>query len=316
MLPFDSQEGLHPLAGCAGILGLLNNILLLSSPWILGSFETSRARRASTVHPLFTSILYAILEPVYLVAFIWLDVSPWLLLLGLSPIHLLSTEICQSVHLPPLSGVDTPGPVIDKLSEERKAPSDRRVVFDLLGVNFFDTRHLALAWPVLTSATLDAAFLLFAADLACNPGSQMRSSAAYAMPFVGFMMYLLARLGDVRMVLATRRKGLFSVQAWLRSAAAERVAVPSCLACLACLFAVRTALGWLTSWITSYPISQLLVQPGAAVVAFTNSWLDFLLLQVAGYSSWLAVALCCVSVVLYVFGFFMLRRGEVDPTHD
>jgi hypothetical protein len=117
MASLESQNEFHPIAWYAGNFVLLNNIILLSSPWILTS-----ARPNWDMAALYISILYAVFETACLAAFLWLRVSPELLLFTLSPNHLLSTEICQALYLPSIC-LRRPDSDVDRLSGH-KACSD------------------------------------------------------------------------------------------------------------------------------------------------------------------------------------------------
>lgn len=305
---FDDRGQLHPLSGCVAALAFLNNLVLYSSPWILGGTGSTWGKKFSSDHSMQASILYAISQPVYLTVFLWLGASPWLLLLALSSIHLMSTETCRVMDLQTRS---QPVPALDndKLPEKYESFSDNLVGLDYDASKGTGCRTAALALPVQTSAALDAAFLLLAADLTCNSESHMSSTASYALPFVGLVAYLSARLGDVRLAQYTHRKGL------LHALTSPLGGLAAILSCLICLLMARTGLGWILERLTGYPLLQLLLLgPSKALVTFDNSRVDFVVQYAASYSENLIPILSCAQIPIYILGYYLLRRAERNNT--
>lgn len=299
---------LHPLSSCVAALAFLNNIVLFSSPWILGGTESPWGKKFSADYPIQASILYAISQPVYLIIFLWLGASPWVLLLALSSLHLMSTETSR-VMSPQSSSQPVDN---EKLSDKYEASTSD----DLVGLSYDASKSAGnrtaamLALPIQTSAALDAAFLLLAADLTRNPESHMSSTAEYALPLVGFVAYFSARLGDVRLAQYTHRKGLFHA---FTSPLGKRPA--AILSCLVCLLIVRTGLGWILGRLTGWPLLQLLLlSPSEAPVVFDNGRLEFVVEYAANYSENLIPILSCAQIPIYVAGYYLLRRAERHNT--
>ena len=143
-----------------GNFAKVNDVLLLSSAWILSpSLPKNPTLCRSLPSPIVTSVAYGVLEPLYIWLFLRLGITPWILVLAISPCHLMmSFSVVVLLHkaivdaIPPRERKSA-APSASTAGEDNKMPTislPKTYVYVIFGL------------PLQTAAAANAALVLLA----------------------------------------------------------------------------------------------------------------------------------------------------------
>lgn len=185
------------LKSTVAAIALLNELFLFTSQWI---FSPSHPPTPFP-HPLYTSVAYAIAEPLYFILITRIDVQAWINLLN-TPQHFWVCELAMD-YMVYLINPQTRGASTGRLAET-SGTSEAREKGDLRASDTQTEQHeiqtkwetyIAVLFLVHSTAACNAALLLFAADL---DTSLKNDNANITLLFsgLGMLFYLGSRYVD------------------------------------------------------------------------------------------------------------------------
>lgn len=270
------------------------NELLLTSTWITSSSPTSASADAIPLPPpAFTTVIYAIAEPV----FVWLlqktHIAPWIFLVN-TPHHFWICEIAAA-YLCQLAvrNIRTSETIESKSGQwNPQQSSSKKLQYHRLW-----QIGLGASIPVLSAAAANAAVLMFAYSI---DDIMQEENAALLLLFGwwGMFFYLGSRYGDFRMVRLAQRWPLQERNGWK--------CMNGWLLCICMLFFTRSAVRILLG-INAFPIISGIgsIELGQNVPCIV-SWKD------ACAPAWLRLILIIAPLPLSWIGAVLLRRTMDD----
>lgn len=197
----------------------LNELALLSSPWICAPSPAPRGAGVIRMpSPAFTSIAYAIAEPL-LVAFIASNgIFAWIPLMlsvqhlwfgalaGVYLIHL--TKDCFSIQPAEISSSKIAAPEAHEKRDVERQPSElasKRVWRPAVQM------YIATLFPVLTAASSNGTLLLFISDLGIYV-SDKNADLLLWLSYAALVCYVASRMADVQLSQLSSRKWLWQYE--------------------------------------------------------------------------------------------------------
>ena len=284
---------------------LLNESIIFTSPWIISPSPSPVPTQAIPFpHPAFTSVAYALVEPLYVKLFVYAGIAPWIFVLN-APLHLFVCELPVEYLSHLLVGtsrhamsLQSPGPS----EPDGKGHWPGNLASEILP----NLRDRPLSWhiymatlvPVHSAAASNAALLLFAMDLDASLEGDS-ADVLLIFSYLAISFYLGSRYADVRISRSTCKTPLYRRQQLTRWTLQ--------LGCLALLLLLKIGVRKLIG-LPAFPMLQVISsrEVQRPMVQEMPPWLSALIVRIP---AWLSLVLSLITVPLSLYAARLFRQG-------
>lgn len=302
------STSLHPLANIAGVLAVLNNIFLLSAPWIASLTKPPKGQPAlQGPSPIVAAGLYAIWQPICLGFILWTGMPMWLHLFSWAPQHLLMATIFIGNWHKEQSRKAWEDIANAKTTDHYDSEHERQTSFLYYIKSLRNSENYVWTVPIFTAATSDATLVAFVAELISYPDTYSSSTAwttawvYHYLAFLAMVCYLAGRYTDYWVATLTHRRGIYAFDSYTWR---ERLLV---FGLLAMLFTIRAGVAWLLEQFCNFPLLSLALWPKGVKIVLDRS-IPEMIDHVREMMPWLPPSLSLASIPLQILLIYLVQR--------